>query len=813
MSLEKYRKMRDFAKTREPAGKSRRKTGNSYVIQMHDASHLHYDFRLELNGVLLSWAVPKGPSLDPSVKRLAVQTEDHPIEYGGFEGSIPEGEYGGGTVMVWDTGTWEPNGDADAMYEKGHLNFQLFGEKLKGGWHLVRTRRGSEKQRGWLLFKATDDQAVPGDESLLEKHGKSALTGRDLKAIAAGKKTTKKRTKTAAYRVSAEKRAPWPKSVEPELATLVSETPTGDDFIHEVKFDGYRVLARLKDGTAQLMTRGGEDWTERMPQLAEALPKLKAEDAILDGELVALDDKGVSDFQLLQNSFSGKSDAPLAYYAFDLLYLNGRDLRAEPLLDRKTQLKKLLTKLPKAAQMLRYSDHTQGNGARFFEEASKLGLEGVVSKRANSPYRAGRGKDWQKSKGGARQEFVIVGYSEPGGSRSHFGALLLGLRRGKQVVYAGRVGTGFSDRSLKELKAQLGALEIEKPKLENPPKGAEIRSVHWVKPELVCEIAFTGFTHDGLLRHPTFKGLREDKPAEDVVLEKPKASKAKAKAQLSNPDKVLYPELGISKRELAEYYESVAALMLPHVYHRPLTLLRCPEGTAKQCFFQKHPGEGLADGLIRVQVPSSDGNSEYAAIDDERGISGLAQMGVLEAHVWGALSEDADHPDLLVFDLDPDPSVGFGEVIVAAKAVRQLLEKDHGLKSWLKTTGGKGLHVTVPIVPRADWDEVKAFCKEIAEELTRREPDRYVATMSKAKRKGKTFIDYLRNGRGQTFVAPYSPRAREAAGVAMPIEWEQLTSKLDPSAFNVRTAAKYLAKRKADPFASLLKAKQKLPKL
>lgn len=830
MPLDKYRKMRDFAKTAEPAGKSKRKSGRSYVIQKHAASHLHYDFRLEHEGVLWSWAVPKGPSLDPGSKRLAVQTEDHPIEYGGFEGTIPESEYGGGTVMVWDRGTWDPEHDAQQMYDKGHLTFQLHGEKLRGGWHLVRT------QRGWLLFKATDDAARPGDDRLLDEQSKSALSGLDLDEIAAGKKKTRKkaaakvakRTKTAAYRTSAEKRSPMPEKLELELATLVAETPVGVGYLHEVKFDGYRVLARLDAGEATLVTRGGEDWTERMPGLAAALPKLKAKQAILDGELVALDERGVSDFQLLQNSFSGKREAPLAYYAFDLLFLDGHDLRPLPLIERKAQLKALLAGLPKSQSMLRYSDHTLGNGTRFFEEAVKLGLEGVVSKRADAPYRGGRGKDWLKSKGGARQEFVIVGYTEPGGSRAHLGALLLGLRRDKQVVYAGRVGTGFSERSLKDLKAELGPLEIERPRLENAPKGAEVRGVHWVKPKLVAEIAFAGFTQDGLLRHPTFKGLREDKPAEQVVLEQPQAVAARSKssaeaktrktrvkaesAALSHPDKVLYPELGISKRELAEYFELVSELMLPQVRHRPLTLLRCPEGTSKQCFFQKHPGKSLADGLIRVQVPSSDGNSEYATIDDERGLWGLAQMGVLEAHIWGAHAEDAEHPDQLVFDLDPDPSVGFGEVMKAARAVRQLLEDEYGLKSWLKTTGGKGLHVTVPITPRADWDEAKAFCREVAEELTRRDPERYIATMSKAKRKGKIFIDYLRNARGQTFVAPYSPRAREAAGIAMPIEWEQLTAKLEPSAFNVRSAAKYLAKRKTDPFASLLKKKQQLPR-
>ena len=837
MSLAKYHKKRNFSETSEPAGKVRRKAGRSYVIQKHDASHLHYDFRLELGGVLLSWAVPKGPTLDPGVKRLAVQTEDHPVEYGGFEGTIPEGAYGGGTVLLWDQGTWEPEGDPEQGYKKGHLKFQLHGQKLTGGWHLVRTQRGGEKQKTWLLFKAQDDAARPGDTSLLDNEPKSVTTGRDLPEIAASKKSVwqskqpgksaKKSGKKPAAprdsRVEGAVRAALPNKIEPELATLVAETPSDEHFLHEVKFDGYRVLARIADKEVQLLTRNGENWTERMPSLQQALEQLSVQSAILDGELVALDAKGLSDFQLLQNSFSGKAQPTLAYYAFDLLYLDGFDVRPASLLARKEKLQELLGTLPKAASgIVRFSDHVLGNGAKFFAHAAKLGLEGVVSKRADSSYRPGRGNDWQKSKAGARQEFVIVGFTEPGGSRSHLGALLLGVRRGKSLVYSGKVGTGFDERSLQDLHERLSPLEIDAPKLEHAPRGADIRGVHWVKPKLVAEVAYTGITHDGLLRHPTFKGLREDKPAKDVVLEQPHAvaSRRKPKPQpesepaapsaLTHPDKVLYPELGVTKRELAEYYELVAKVMLPHVVNRPLTLLRCPEGRAKQCFFQKHPGEFLGEGLIRVQAPSSDGSSEYAAIADARGLQSLVQAGALELHIWGALAADADHPDRLVFDLDPAPDVAFKEVIAGARALRALLE-EHKLQSWVKTTGGKGLHVTVPIIPSGDWDTVKAFCRAIADELSAREPQRYLATMSKAKRTGKIFIDYLRNGRGATFVAPYSSRAREGAGIALPVEWDDLTARFKPEAFTVRTAKQVLAKRKTDPFASLLKCRQHLP--
>jgi bifunctional non-homologous end joining protein LigD len=548
---------------------------------------------------------------------------------------------------------------------------------------------------------------------------------------------------------------------------------------------------------------------------------LKAESAILDGEFVALDEHGVTDFQLLQNAFSNKSRAPLAYYAFDLLYLDGADLRSRPLIERKAKLKELLERLPKSETTLRYSDHTQGQGARFFAEAVKLGLEGVVSKRADAPYRSGRGKDWQKSKSLARQEFLIVGFTEPGGGRSHLGALLLGVRRDAQIVYSGRVGTGFTERSLKDLHARLTPLELEKTKLVNAPCGAEVRGVHWVAPRLVAEVAYTGITQDGLLRHPTFKGLREDKPAKEVVLEQPHAVASRSRSKkaaphasqsttLTHPDKILFPELGLTKRELADYYEVVSDFMLPHVVNRPLTLLRCPEGRQKQCFFQKHPGETLAEGLVRVQVPSSDGSSEYAAIADARGLAALVQMGAIEVHISGALASDPEHPDRLVFDLDPAPDVDFQATIAGARTLRELLE-ELGLQSWVKTTGGKGLHVTVPIVPRADWDEIKTFCKAVAEELTRRDPERFIATMSKAKRRGKIFVDYLRNGRGATFIAPYSPRAREGALIAMPIVWDDLSAKFKPERFSVRGAAEYLQRRKTDPFVALAKARQKLP--
>ena len=832
MSLGRYRKIRDFARTREPIGKGRPKAGQSYVIQKHDASHLHYDFRLELGGVLLSWAVPKGPSLDPRVKRLAVQTEDHPIEYGRFEGTIPEGAYGGGTVMVWDRGTWEPEGDPKRAYKAGRLSFQLHGEKLTGGWHLVKTQRGGEKQKSWLLFKAADEAARPGDTSLLEEHQDSVLSGRGMSAIATGspRKARVRRGNApiaGAVRapIAGAVRAPMPTAIEPELATLVSEVPSGADFMHEVKFDGYRILARIEKGRVTLLTRNGEDWTERMPSLARALGALKLKSGVLDGEFVALDERGVSDFQLLQNSFHGDSTAPLAYYAFDLLYLNGDDLRGAELLARKEALKQLLPK--GKASVVRYSAHTVGAGRDFFAKAAELGLEGVVSKRVGSSYRAGRGRDWLKSKSLARQEFLIVGYTDPGGARAHLGALLLGVRKAGKLVYAGRVGTGFNEASLAELERRLTPLATKAHALENAPRGAAIRGVHWVKPALVAEVAYTAITQGGLLRHPTFKGLREDKKPSDIVLEAPRRPAARRKVAagtksnrvagvapaaptLSHPDKVLYPELGLTKRELFDYFALVSDAMLPHVQNRPLTLLRCPEGRAKPCFFQKHPGKSLAAGLRRVNVPASDGQGEYAAIEDARGLQALVQAGALEVHIWGALANDPGHPDRLVFDLDPDPELKFSQVIAGARALRALLD-ELGLQSFIKTTGGKGLHITVPIEAGPGWDDVKKFCQAVAQELARRDPTRYVATMSKAKRSGKIFVDYLRNTRGATFVAPYSPRARPGAPIAMPVEWDELSAQFTPEPYTVRSAEKYLARRATDPFRKLLRARQQLP--
>jgi bifunctional non-homologous end joining protein LigD len=794
-TLEKYRKMRDFKRTAEPRGKQapararKKPETRSYVIQRHDARRLHYDFRLELDGVLLSWAVPKGPSMDPRDKRLAVETEPHPLEYGEFEGTIAEGEYGAGTVMIWDRGTWEPEGDPRKDYERGRLSFRLQGQKLGGSWHLVRTgagdRGGNGKKNNWLLMKSRDEFAREGG--------------------AAPDDTPARRKKVV----------PRPKAPEPELATLVSDAPSGDDWAHELKFDGYRLLVTVHSGEVTLETRNGNDWTKRLPALAATLARLDVDAAVLDGELVALDERGIANFQRLQNSLSEGENGGHVYYAFDLLHLNGKDLRSAPLTERKRALAELLQSAPKdLAPTLRLSEHVVGQGPEFFQKACELGVEGIISKRVSAPYRSGRGRDWLKIKCNKRQEFVIVGYTDPGGSRSHLGALLLAVKGEQGFVYAGRVGTGFTEASLAELEQALAPLVVREPSVVNAPRGAAVRGVHWVKPKLVGEVQFTGFTSDGLLRHPTFQGLRVDKRPDDVHAEIPADTEAPTATDypLTNPDKVLYPAQRITKRELLDYYALVAERMLPHVRNRPLTLVRCPNGFDKPCFFQKHPGEGVPEGLRSVPIREKEGKAPYSVIDDERGLFGLVQLGALEIHTWGSRADDPEHPDTVVFDLDPDPSVAFSEVMVTARELRAIFERVK-IESFVKTAGGKGLHVCIPILPELDWEQVKDFSRRVAEAMAHQHPDRYLATATKSKRRGKIFIDYLRNARGATFIAPYSTRAREGAPVAVPLEWDELVPDLRPDQWNVRNLRQRLEDQRVDPFARLATHTQSLRSL
>jgi bifunctional non-homologous end joining protein LigD len=844
MGLETYWKKRDFGRTSEPRGKTRHPARQpdalSFVIQKHDARRLHYDFRLELDGVLKSWAVPKGPSLDPGEKRLAVETEDHPMEYGGFEGVIPDGEYGAGPVVVWDRGHWKPEGDPHKGYEKGHLTFELEGEKLRGGFHLVRTR-GNGKAKSWLLMKRNDASALRGSGSkIVDERPESAISGRTVEEVeqapdrlwhsgraartSSKKKKSVKKSKAEPSEqpepsaVEGARKAALPSFIEPQLATLVDEAPEGDEWVHELKLDGYRMQMQLERGKVRAFTRRGHDWAARIPTLAAELGELPIERAVFDGELVVLRDGGISDFQRLQNSLAEGRDRDCVLFVFDLLYLNGYDLRGATLVDRKELLRKSLAACALGpSARIRFNDHVIGHGTEVFRRACELEVEGSVCKRASATYSSGRNKNWLKVKCRARQEFVIGGYTKPGGSRSHLGALVIGVMADGKLEYAGRVGTGYTEKSLRELHQKLKPLERDTPAFANPPRGADARDVHWVEPELVAEVEFAERTSDGLVRHASFLGLREDKPAGQVRDEQPvaapntkpakRSSKAKAAAaapaiapelravRMTHPERVLFPEIGVTKAELALYYARVAERMLPHVAHRPLMLVRCPEGVGSQCFHQKHPTQGMSAQIKRVKIRESSGLFETMYVEDAAGLVQLVQNGALEIHSWGSRVDDVEHPDQITFDLDPDESLPWARVVEAAHEVRRRLEK-HDLPTFLKTTGGKGLHIVVPLEPRLDWDEIKALCKGFAESMVRSAPTKYLATISKSKRKGKILIDYLRNGRGATAVCAYSTRAKALAPVAAPIAWEELSEKLRPDQFTLKD----LPDRSGDPW-------------
>jgi bifunctional non-homologous end joining protein LigD len=863
--LAEYRRKRDFASTPEPAGKVAETSvgGGSFVIQKHAASRLHYDFRLELDGVLKSWAVPKGPSLDPGEKRLAVHVEDHPLEYGDFEGTIPKGQYGGGTVLLWDRGTWEPVGDGADSYRKGKLKFRLHGEKLHGGWNLVRMggQAAEEDKEHWLLFKENDDEARPGSgEAIVEERPESVASGRDLPAIAADPDhvwQSNRPAKTGAEASKAEDPGLDPSAVPgarkgrlraggiaPQLATLVSEPPRGAGWIHEIKLDGYRILCEIRKGKAKLWTRNGKDWSDRFAAVAEAAAALPVETALLDGEVVVLLSDGTTSFQALQNVLSGTGKGELVAFFFDLLHLDGWDLTGAPLLARKRLLATLLAGGGSDAT-LRLSEHVEGQGEHFYRQACGFALEGVIAKRGGQPYRGGRGRDWVKVKCLKRQEFVVVGFTDPEGSRTGFGALLLAVhdasghataKKSGELLFAGKVGTGFNQATLRTLDRRLRKLEVDEPAFRNPPRGAEARRAHWVRPELVAEVAFTEWTGEGLLRHPSFQGLREDKPAAEVVRERaepaPGAGSAVKTAEahrpaadrktttsakhgeaevagvrLTHPDKVLFPAQGLTKRDLALYYQRIADRILPYLADRPLTLVRCPEGQQGQCFYQKHVTDQFPATIRRVDVGEEE---PYGAVDSVEGLIALVQMGVLEIHVWGARRDRVEQPDYLVFDLDPDEGLAWERVALGALTVRQRLA-ELGLRSFLKTTGGKGLHVALPIARRLDWDEVKAFTKALAEDLVAAEPQLYTANLSKVHRQGKVFIDYLRNGRGATSIAAWSTRSRPGAPVSTPLFWEELEERaLRGNTWTVQNLDERLASLQDDPWKDFWTVRQSI---
>lgn len=766
--LQEYQRKRDFAASPEPSGKQARGTtarALQFCIQKHDASHLHYDFRLELDGTLKSWAIPKGPSLDPSVKRLAVHVEDHPLDYASFEGNIPEGHYGAGDVIVWDRGLWLPEGDPMKDYERGRLSFELQGEKLGGRWSLFRTHLAGKKEQ-WLLVKSADGQARKAkDYDILEAEPDSVLSERSLPSTHPAKKAAASKKTVASSAL--------PKQLKPQLATLV-DTPPAGDWCYEIKFDGYRVLARIDHGEVRLFTRNGHDWTAKMPRQVAALKKLKLDSAWLDGEMVVADDNGVADFQALQNAFDSESDEQITYYLFDLLHLDGHDLRQAPLQERRAALAKLLTKAPAA---LRYSATFDEPVASLLDSACRLDLEGLIGKRRDSPYVERRSSDWIKLKCKQRQEFVVLGYTDPKGSRNGFGALLLGLHDAGELRYAGKVGSGFSSTTLDSLHQRLQPLRSTRPPLANPPTGAEARGVHWLKPELLAEVSFAQMTREGVVRHAVFHGLRDDKPARDINLERAMAGKHKASKNggsnlhLTHPERIIDASSNASKLNVAEYYARVSALILPHLKDRPVALVRAPDGLSGELFFQKHVAHLDLPGVKSYDKEQA--GQAAMVINREDTLLAAVQMNMLELHTWNATDKHFERPDRLVLDLDPDPALPWKAMVEATTLTLALLD-EIGLHAFLKTSGGKGIHVVVPLVRRAGWDEVKDFSHAIVKHLAGLFPERLVAVSGPKNRVGKIFIDYLRNGKGATTACAWSLRARDGLPVSVPIWREEL---------------------------------------
>jgi bifunctional non-homologous end joining protein LigD len=838
MSLADYRKKRDFSTTREPQGRGGRKTGHRFVIQKHAARRLHYDLRLEMDGVLKSWAVTRGPSLVPGEKRLAVHVEDHPLDYRNFEGVIPEGQYGAGEVIVWDKGVWIPEGDPHKGYAKGHLNFELRGKKLGGRWHLVRmARKPREKHDNWLLIKSEDEFArSPKDEDILEEMPQSVKTGRTIGDIADGqsKRSSKKSaapkqaatsqsvktgavaTKQALARdmepslVKGAKTAKLPNFVAPMRASA-GAAPISKEWIHEIKFDGYRVQARIEAGRVRLLSRGGLDWTKKFgDEIVSALRALPLGSALIDGEIVVETSSGASDFSALQADLSaGRSDR-FVYWIFDLLYLDGYDLRGAPLLERKALLEKLLG--DENGDKVRLSIHFEDSGEVVLSHACRLGLEGVVSKLRDSPYRSGRVKSWVKAKCFARQEFVIAGYTPSTVSRKAIGALVLGVYRHGVLCHVGRVGTGFTANMAHELFMKLDPLRTP-----SSPFGARLsteaaRRVRYVRPELVAEVEFRGWTADQVLRHASFRGLREDKQARDVVREKappverPAAARVeKSAVTLTHPDRLYWPDQGVTKQGLADYYAEVWRYIAPFIVNRPLALLRCPNGVDGEKFFQKHAWKGIDPNIVLIDDPKESEEEPLLSIKDLNGLIALVQAAALEIHPWGSTASDWEHPDVIIMDLDPSEQVEWDAVIAAAEETKARLQ-DLGLAAFVKTSGGKGLHIMAPVKPKAEWPEAKAFTKSIAEAMANDSPGKFVSTITKSKRQGKILVDYLRNQRGATAVAPYSTRARSGAAVSVPLAWDELSPAIGPAYFTIAKTLARLDSLKSDPWADFRQA-------
>jgi bifunctional non-homologous end joining protein LigD len=847
-SLREYHKKRDFTRTAEPRGKLARRLkgggGDLFVVHKHAARRLHYDLRLELDGVLKSWAVTRGPSLSPEDKRLAVRTEDHPLDYGEFEGRIPEGEYGAGEVIVWDRGRWSPVGDPHEGLAKGHLEFTLDGRKLKGRWHLVhmqgRDRGGREN---WLLIKAEDEFATQSaGDRVLETEPKSVKTGRTVEDVAKAKVRIWRKDGgrplassdqqasnplrqgsdpvlpasgekgPAPARIKGAEPGPLPAFVEPQLASPVMAPPAGADWVHEIKFDGYRLMARIDRGRVKLLTRKGLDWTDKFASLKKALEGLPVVTAMLDGEVVVEAESGAPSFNELQADLSaGRSDR-FRYYLFDLLHLDGLDLRGAPLIERKAALERLL-----AGQggTLTYSEHFTGGGGTVLEHACRLGLEGIVSKLKTGTYRSGRFKSWLKAKCAEAHELAVIGYVPSTTQRRAIGSLVLaGADANGSLRYAGRVGSGYSSAVAEDLWRKLEPLRVPVPPLAEPPPADSRRNVRWVRPALVAEVELRGWTADGIVRHAVFKGLRPDKDVADVIVPRPKTRRA-AKGQaaaplpvaLTHPDRVLWPAVGVTKQGLAEFYGEIWPWISPFVVNRPLALVRCPGGVDETCFFQKHAFAGMSDRVARSHDPES--GEEILTISSLEGLLSLVQASVLEIHVWGATLDDIEHPDGITFDLDPAPDVEWPDIASGAIEVRDRLKR-LGLESWVKTTGGKGLHVYAPLKPHADWVAVKDFAHKLARSMAADSPAKYLAMASKEARRGRIFVDYLRNGRGATAIAAYSTRARTEATVSTPLAWDELGPEMRSARFTVGNLLNRLS-HVPDPWKDLRKKARRLP--
>lgn len=817
-ALARYWARRDFKVTAEPRGGD--EDGNSsagglsFVVQKHRASRLHYDLRLELDGVLLSWAVPKGPSYDPSDKQIAIRVEDHPLAYGSFEGTIPQGQYGAGSVILWDRGTWEPAVDARQGLKDGKLVFALHGYKLLGLWELVRIAKPGDRQDPWILFKKRDRLARPRAQYDVVSALPDSVIAKPLRAqpVSEGDGIPPGATK-----------ASLPAKLSPQLATLAAAAPTSDQWLWEIKFDGYRLMARIEGAQVRLITRNGHDWSAKMPALVQALAALGLGSAWLDGEIVVMGAEGTPDFHALQNAIDSSHTGDIEYFLFDLPWFEGYDLRQVPLQARRQVLQRMLEDRPQAR--LRFSASFDADAAAILESARQMGLEGVMAKRKDAPYVSGRSESWLKLKNKLRQEFVVAGYSDRAGAEAEIGALLLGVHDDQGALHSvGRVGTGWNAKTAAALKKQLAKIEVPKSPfgdqaLKDQRWGSGGGPVHWVQPRLVAEVEFSAWTADQQVRHAKFLALRADKPAADVQRESAimPAGPALVRGgssivdgiQVSNPQRVIDPQSGVTKIELVRYYASVAEWMLPHLKGRPCSLVRGPEGVGGELFFQKHLNEQVIPGVRELPVDVWPGHAALLEVPSRKALVAAAQLNVIEFHTWNMLVRRIGQPDRVIFDLDPGEGVAWGHVQEAALLVRGLLAELR-LESWLKTSGGKAVHVVVPLTPRDDWETVRAFSQAVVQHLAKVIPQRFVAKSGPANRVGRIFVDYLRNNHGATTAAAYSARSRPGLGVSMPIGWDDLDALKRGDQWTVRTAREHLSFEKADPWAQCWTCRQTL---